>query len=247
MDIQEQIQLLKGHITKQTTSSKHSILNAWEHINKADKLYEIDKNMSAFCSITAEEEAATGLIKLIKERAYDTSKTLNSTKHAHKMSVFFVLKAFWAHLTREQRAIRNIKIVGLDKDKLELHAFSDLLGENHFMVFSPLPLNLISITPNGEPHNYQPQIDELTSNTETGKLSKHIKHEANQRNILLYANQEGLPNAEFKRSFIRENEKKVLIISYLFILIAQHKEQQPLVGRFTKVLSRLVQSVQNKE
>lgn len=247
MEAKETIQYLKEHLRKQSSSTRHSMLNAWRYIDKADKLFDIDREMCAFCAITAEEEAATALIKLIKERQYPESSCLQPNSHPQKVAVFFVLKAFEAHLFRPGRAIHTIQVFDYDKDKLQLRGFTNFLPEGQFIVFHPLPLNLISLTPDGKPHDYKAQIDELTSKTISGKLSKHIKSEANTRNLLLYADQKGSPKSEAEQAFIRFHEKKVLIMSTLYIMIAQHKEQQPLVASFTKVLASLMQSVKNND
>ena len=247
IDQKTQIDSLKEHIKKQKSPSRHSLMNAWEYIRKADMLFDIDKNMSAFCAITAEEEAATGLLKLIKERRYPDSDRLQPNQHPHKVAVFFVLKALWLHLSRPGGAIHTIQVTGYDQEKLQLRGFTNFLPQGLFIVFDPLPLNLVATDPNGQPYNYQPQVDELTSKTESGKLSKHIKSEANDRNLILYADQNGLPSVEMKETFIRVREKRVEIISHLYVLIAQHKEQQPLVESFTKVFARLIQSVKNNE
>ncbi|MEL0638858.1 hypothetical protein V6259_19190 [Marinomonas sp. TI.3.20] len=119
IDRLKQIGGLKSHIEKQKTSSRHSLLNAWDYISKAKLIHEIDFNMSAFCLITAEEEAATALIKLIKERGYNCPYNLNHRLHPHKAAVYFLIEAY-TNFIIETNALDEILISGLNKDQLEL-------------------------------------------------------------------------------------------------------------------------------
>jgi hypothetical protein len=67
---------------------KHSIRNAWNHLEKAIALQQIDPAMSAFRAITAEEEAATGLIFALQFRNYKDATKLDPRNHQHKHAIY---------------------------------------------------------------------------------------------------------------------------------------------------------------
>ena len=71
--------------------SRNCFRSAINHLNQAEKLFEIDSSMAAFRCITAEEEAATGLMLLLQDMQYANAVHLKPRTHAHKVAeiVFF--------------------------------------------------------------------------------------------------------------------------------------------------------------
>ena len=65
---------------------------AFSHLEFAYKLADLDPAMALFRSITAEEEAATGLLRALQARKYPKSGNLQVKNHLHKVAVFpFIL------------------------------------------------------------------------------------------------------------------------------------------------------------
>ena len=68
--------------------SRASIRHAWVHIEKARRLIGVDNEMAAFRAITAEEEAATGIIIALKDIRYAHSELLKPKDHKHKSGLW---------------------------------------------------------------------------------------------------------------------------------------------------------------
>jgi hypothetical protein len=67
--------------------SRHCFRSAINHLERAEKLFSIDSSMAVFRCITAEEEAATGLMLCLKERGYLNAEKLNTRMHDQKNAV----------------------------------------------------------------------------------------------------------------------------------------------------------------
>lgn len=63
---------------------RHSALNAVRCLRRAWLIAELDPEMAYFRAITAEEEAATALIKALTIRKYPGARSLNPRRHADK-------------------------------------------------------------------------------------------------------------------------------------------------------------------
>ena len=67
----------KGH-------SRHYGRNSSHHLERALRLKEIDPEMAVFRAITAEEEAATAIFLVLKEKSYHNADTIRFKDHACK-------------------------------------------------------------------------------------------------------------------------------------------------------------------
>ena len=54
--------------------ARQSAFHAFEHLDKAERIAELDPEMAVFRAITAEEEAATAVFFSLKQRGYDRAK-----------------------------------------------------------------------------------------------------------------------------------------------------------------------------
>ena len=70
------------------THATHCFRSALYHLEKAESLREIDPAMAIFRAITAEEEAASGVMRCLMEMKYPGADVLNPHDHAHKHAVF---------------------------------------------------------------------------------------------------------------------------------------------------------------
>ncbi|MEL7611344.1 hypothetical protein AAGW18_02470 [Vreelandella titanicae] len=68
--------------------SRNAFQSALIHVDKAEKLYAMDKEMCVLRGITAEEEAASGLMLCLKERGYKLSNKLKHRDHVYKSSIY---------------------------------------------------------------------------------------------------------------------------------------------------------------
>lgn len=65
---------------------KHCTRNAYVNLRKSWTLHPVDSEMYLFRAITAEEEAATGLMLALKQMHYPNAEQLNPRNHTHKAS-----------------------------------------------------------------------------------------------------------------------------------------------------------------
>jgi len=68
--------------------SGFSAANAVTHLRRAWEIRRIDEQMSAFRAITAEEEASTALLLLLRERGYPDACRLSFRDHVVKHAIF---------------------------------------------------------------------------------------------------------------------------------------------------------------
>lgn len=72
-------------------SSAYAAQNAVGHLRKAWQVRHIDSQMAAFRAITAEEEAATAIIRLLQERSYAGAGSTDPHIHTVKQALFPLL------------------------------------------------------------------------------------------------------------------------------------------------------------
>jgi hypothetical protein len=207
--------------------------SAFSHIRRAWSLYESDKEMCAFRSITAEEEAATGLILALKERGYPGSEQLKHRDHTHKMLVFRIIQAFNNMVAELLLPPCRISITTSGPPKILLHiGLSEKLGTEEPLFATPdNPLNIwVSAEKDSLPHKIlDGKLQELFSDANFPSLDSYLRSEANRRNLLLYASDEGVPSVNFDLSFIETRLQRVVIMSGIAIAILQDEQQQLLV------------------
>jgi hypothetical protein len=223
--------------------SKSSIKHAWVHIDKAKALVDVDNEMAAFRAITAEEEAATGIILALQDIGYERSNLLSPRNHKHKSGLWHLLMIISAfihevgvgELLKGKVAEGNGENVG----KLVISFPSPISGDSRWVTSVP-PLN-ISISADGKNISFQKQVEELASIKNKNALEKYISQEANLRNELIYASPEGLPSVmEAPTSFISEREKRVMVLTYAYLLISQYREQQRFVQQSLDAYLRIL-------
>ena len=82
------------------------------------------------------------------------------------------------------------KVGTFQREKLGRH------GE--YAHFDP-PLNFF-MKDNARPHIFAKQLQEIAELSGDSTIEKYLKHRANKRNRLLYADERGIPNVERSRS-----------------------------------------------
>ena len=215
----------------------HCCQNAYLHLERAWVLLGLDAEMSAFRSITAEEESATALILALKHRRYPGANRLNHRNHSHKA-------AFTPLVDGIQKALSTLDQLGkptafLNKEsnppsiKVQIDV-SGLFGEPAFAQPDE-PLNFLlshaAITDTGvekaaKPHLFETELNELAKSSGKGTILDHIQTEANFRNELLYAKVDGIPQIKLKKGFILERLRRVTLLHSLTIIILQTPKQQ---------------------
>ena len=209
--------------------SRNCFRSAILHLEKAAKLVEIDPEMSAFRSITAEEEAASGILYCLKELNYPDSDKFNPRQHPQKAAVisFFSAVSLMPYDLQKNHGFEfDLQIdTKAAEPKLVLNIRNTHLFPNHVITSHP-PLHFAASTGN-KLRSFTPYIDELISKAGATTFIEHVKNQANMRNNLLYANEIGIPIVErLDSTFSIRKHKFVFALLYTYLLIKPYSEHQ---------------------
>lgn len=214
----------KGH-------ARSCFRSALNHLALATAIAEQDPGMAMFRAITAEEEAASGLMLCLKERRYENAEKLRHRDHVQKSAVIpflLILGDFFS----ESFPPNNIKPILHIRDVENISRLTIALpltinGQSQHAYPVP-PLNFLVKTDNRNP-SYKQQINRFVENAGATSITSYIKEQANLRNRILYATPSGYPNVEsVNPDFLNVREARVITLIRAYLLIHPY-EIQPFV------------------
>jgi len=240
--IEEAANRLKGRVRQCARS-------AFAHLRKAWHLHGIDDEMSAFRAITAEEEAASALIAALKHRGYPGADRLRPWNHVHK-SAFWPLIATVSQFMVETGAPTpqvGLSRKGPPKISIQLN-INDLTGAigDPVWIEPDHPLNFAlrsGQATDQKVHLFEEELAKLANDAGKGSIRQYIEREANFRNKLLYASDEGIPRVSFADSLLIERGRRVGILVSLSIIVMQTAEHQAFVTQCLETLLHAIDSV----
>lgn len=208
--------------------SRHYFRSAINHLELGEKLYPIDSSMSVFRYITAEEEAASGLIKCLIEKGYNNAKKLNPKCHKHKhafIPFFSALSQFIEDNFRQFEITTDLEMVSVEsKKKIRLVVSMQVNGQTVTIIPEP-PLSF-SLNHKGKRFSYKPQLHRLASSKGASNILKKIEASANLRNQLLYASPQGYPSqVSVEPKFFTAYQNRVLGMLRAYLMIVPYKER----------------------
>lgn len=208
---------------------RHCFRSAFEHLRRSWSLHPIDSEMSLFRAITAEEEAATALILALKQRSYEGAESVNPRNHVHKAAISPFLDA-----------VNNLlAAVGFPPPILTLES-----GEHPQLMVT---VDIAALTGSSEPQvgaidqpfNYllskggqkaayffEHELQALATSGGAQSIKALVEREANLRNRLLYASDEGIPQVNFNDSVILKRRDRVYRLALITIGILQTPQRQ---------------------
>lgn len=212
--------------------TRKSLDAAFIHLSLAHRLKDIDSAMAVFRAITAEEEAATGLLRALLARGYAAPEKLLPKDHLQKAAVYPYLLAIAKHTSYlRMNGIKEVRLGiprGEDKPRLQLALLLD--GNNDGIVARPNPPLNLRIREGDEVVNYQNYFRELISPSGFEDIRKYLNIKKNQRNLLLYASPQGLLNpGPVTDSTLTDYKHRVITILKATLLIWPYEEVQPFV------------------
>jgi hypothetical protein len=218
------------------------------HLEMADALVKIDPAMAMFRAVTAEEEAASGLMRCLRELGYPRADELNPHDHVHKHAIFpfmEIVRLFFAQNMSNGFQSFHLQIKEEEGEmRLALALRLTILGEERFAYPIP-PLNFgVSVQGEAETMRYASQIAEFIKAKGMPSVRAFLKSEANLRNKILYAAPDGYPVVQdLKDSFLDERRRRVRGMLNLYLLIFPYREHQMYVAHaltaFADLLNRL--------
>lgn len=221
-------------VGKTSSRGRHCFRCAINHLKRGWELRGTDPEMAAFRAITAEEEAASGLMYILKERGYKDADLLNPQNHKHKSAIipFFSVIAMFFHDTISTQEIKPFLHHREAEDGRPQHLAIGLpvtIDGKELHAYPIPPLNFIT-TVDGLLPSYRYQIDKLVTEKNKKSIEYYIREEANLRNRLLYATPDGYPAVtELPDSFFIEKKRRVFLMMNAFLFIQPYNEIQPFV------------------
>lgn len=212
--------------------SKHCFRSAINHLNMAEKLFPIDSPMAVFRCITAEEEAASGLMHCLKERSYRNADRLDTRRHHLKVAFipfFSMLCQFLEDNFSRHKTEYFLNVVNVGDDVRVTTQFRLPLNGEVTDVFPTPPLN-IALVENGKPFSYREQIDAFLAKKGVPSMIDYLKEQANLRNHVLYASPKGyVSKIEVEQKFFPAYVSRVIALLRTYLLIYPYKEKQAFV------------------
>lgn len=209
-------------------NSRNCFLSAFNHLERAAAIAQIDPAMAAFRGLTAEEEAASGLMYCIKERGYKNADRLKPKDHAHKnaASPFLdVLTLFFSETKPSNFKEARLLLEGVGAERRLMIGFLiSIDGEDQLA--QPIPPLNFTVTSNSQRISYRRQIEALAAHREVKTISEYIRTQANLRNLLLYAGPEGFPKqVELGADFLKVRQDRVMALARGYLLVQPYGEQ----------------------
>lgn len=217
-------------------SSTHGVMKAWG-------IKDIDKSMASFRVITAEEEAASAVIMSLKRRHYNGSEKLKLYNHVHKSSIWYIFAAFTEFLPalkdsiEGEFAIEPDEVTGKITPIMRFKILNSHISEYIYPI-PPLGIQLVHSNGTNETlHMLEEEIKKLVSAKGHEEFLKYIQAEANVRNEILYAGDQGVPKvSDNVENFIKYRSKRVFTLHMVCLLIDFYPQKQLLVKQLLEVL-----------
>lgn len=227
---------------------RHCFRSAFDHLRRSWTLHPIDSEMSLFRAITADEEAATALILALKQRQYEGVAKLNPWDHTHKAAVSPFLDAVQNMLaeTGFPTPKLSLSLGGRPKIRLILD-IGTLVGDAEPLFGEPdHPFNyLLRAGDNPKAYRFEKQLQALADERGSQSVGELVKREANLRNRLLYADDEGIASVNFNDSLILRKRDRVYRLALITIGVLQTTERQLFVKQcldaFRNALGHIVE------
>jgi hypothetical protein len=210
---------------------RHATRSAYRHLRKAWLIRQLDPEMALFRLITAEEEAATALILALRQQKYPGAHLLDHHRHQHKSAITPFLVAVQNLLANQPLPPITLQV---HKAPPAIHIQLDMAS----WVSSPTPLfgtpdhplnfSLRAHAEGETPKIYafDAQLQDIAWGRKLQNLKALVKHEANLRNRILYATEEGVPSITLEGGAISTRLATVHRLNMLTIIILQTDQHQ---------------------
>lgn len=212
--------------------SRHCFASALNHIDKANKLLSIDKEMAVFRAITAEEEAATGLMLCLRDLKYQNAEKLKARDHVHKSAVIQFISVILGNIQKVAGNTLGDFFFKINRNEKKpfLEIGIPLTKFGYDMIGWPKPPLNLHASKDGKKLSYKKNLAELLEETGKKDIITYVRALANERNQVLYAGQEGMAKVEeLSQEYIDKRKARVMIMLRAYLLIYPYQERQAMV------------------
>lgn len=223
------LEMLKSRPNRQ---ARHCFRSAINHLERAEKLFTIDNPMAVFRCYTAEEEAASGLMYCLKDNGYKNSEKLKPKSHVHKNAIIQFFTVMSQFVEDRFKTFGIEMFLNMHDKKGERSLFFEVRMDmgNGPTTFIPTPPLNFKLLHEDKRFSYKEQIEKLVNSKEAKNITEHLKQIANQRNIVLYATQQGYPSdIEVEEKFFPAYQNRVLALLRAYLMIEPYAEHQSFV------------------
>lgn len=225
---------------------RHACRSAFNHLRKAWVLHPVDAEMSSFRAITAEEEAATAVIRALRHQSYPNVENLSDRNHVHKSSLWPFIMAVSDNMMEKNVAAPTISLCIEGDPRIELSSDMGSQGglDQPLWITLDEPFNFAMWSDRSgpfKPHDFSEELLALATDKGAHNIEAYIKDEANKRNRLLYASEQGIPSATFADAYLLNRRQRVIVLLILTIAIMQTTVHQLFLVQCLDALLRAVQ------
>ena len=166
--------------------SLHCFRSALRHLELAKNLLAVDPAMAIFRGVTAEEEAASGLMHCLRELHYAEADRLNPRNHVHKHALFPFMRIvglFFGQIFENKLKEYHLHIKEEEGHRRLMLAFPISIGGESQWAYPLPPLNFgVKVGTPETPPSYKSQISAFVSAKGAKNIRTYLKKEANLRN-----------------------------------------------------------------
>lgn len=225
---------------------RNACRNAFKHLRKAWMLHPVDAEMSAFRAITAEEEAATAVIRALRHRNYPNAEKLSDRNHGHKSALWPFITAVSDKMVEKDIAAPSmaLKVDGNPRIEMSIDIGSQAGLDRSLWGTPDEPFNFSMWSDRTGPfklHDFSEELFLLASGKGAHDIAAYVKAEANARNQLLYASELGIPSVMFEDAYLLSRRRRVITLLVLTIAIMQTTVHQLFLVQCLDALLRAVQ------
>lgn len=172
--------------------------SAKRHFERALALKDEMPEVAIFLAITAEEEAATAVFAALRKKQYKGANRLKDKHHMHKAGVYPFIQLLAKTIGAIKHGVPLELYFDTKEEKpsdriLRIRMPLRFLGYEDLFLMPDPPLNLHSVGPDGVAIDYSKAIKEAATDQGIDSIFEYIQGLANQRNMMLYASDSGIP------------------------------------------------------
>lgn len=227
------------------THSKHYFRSAINHLKLGEKLYPVDSSMGVFRYITAEEEAASGLMQCLKDKRYTNAEKLDTWRHKHKHAIIPIFTAIRSYIQGMAASkTMNIELTITEEDEKSIKLIVSTIINGEEVSFSPIPPLNFGLSSDGKRLSYKPQLESLANSKGVKDIVSHIEKSANIRNRILYATKDGYPSqVEVEPYFFTAYQNRVFSMLRVYLMIVPYNEKMQFVQDVLDALLNMLGSL----
>ncbi|MGC5197864.1 hypothetical protein, partial [Aphanothece microscopica] len=207
--------------------SRHCARNSVHHLERATRLKEIDPEMAVLRAITAEEEAATAIFLVLKEKGYHNAEKIRFKDHAYKHALEPFLRAIFKFVEAWSKepgfpfgSEYSLFLIGSESER-KLSLSFQFQGQT---ITCDPPLGF-SIKLNDRVYFFEQELLEIASGESRQDIIRYVKRMANHRNKVLYAQASGIPNVTGIDGFLERRRAVVVSFLRIYVLIYPYTDK----------------------